>query len=336
MQTDNPQTLTSQDVDQITPYFKQYGDSCMAYSGLQEGLRYFFIKDIGYISYLRYQQPLFPSRGRIIVLANPVCAKENVHYLLEYFIKMHPKVMFIQISREIAVILDQLGHQVNQFGIETEMAIQDYNLKGKTKSSLRQWRNKCRREKVEVEEIDLHQCNQIEEIKLLSAAWLQNKGRKQLSFLNRPFLYQNESNTRCFVARQHNKLVGITVFDPLYRNNKVYGYYHNIDQIAESAPHGVSPYLIMEAMDVFRQEKVDVLSLGMSPLYQLGAEFNYNKLSRKVLRFSYKKLNFLYPFKGNITHKKKFSGEQKRVYFCSTKGNNLWEIFILMKAIGIY
>ena len=88
-------------------------------------------------------------------------------------------------------------------------------------------------------------------------------------------------------------------------------------------------------MHIFRQEKVERLSLGMSPLYQLGAEFNYNKISRKVLRFSYKNMNFLYPFKGNVSHKKKFSGEQKRVYFCCTKGNSLWKIFLLMKAIRI-
>ncbi len=336
MQTHKSQTLTSQNIDQILPYFKQYGDFCMSYSGLQMGLQYFFIEEIGYISYLCYRHFLFAPKGRVIVLANPVCAKENSAYLLQQFIKAHPKAMFIQISREIAVILNQLGYQINQFGIETEMAIQEYDLKGKTKSSLRQWRNKCQREQVEVEEIDLHQCNQIEEIKVLSQTWLKNKGRQSLSFLNRPFLYQNETDTRCFVARQQNKLVGIAVFDPLYREGKVYGYYHNIDQITESAPHGVSPYLILEAMDIFRQEKVKILSLGMSPLYQLGAEFNYNKLSRKILRFSYKNMNFLYPFKGNISHKKKFSGEQKRVYFCSVQGNNLWEIFILMKAIGIY
>ncbi|MCK5811027.1 MAG: DUF2156 domain-containing protein, partial [Cocleimonas sp.] len=247
----------------------------MSYSGLQEGLEYFLIKGIGYISYLRYKHRLFSPRGKIIVLADPVCAKENYSYLLQQFIKNNPKVMFIQISREVAVILDQLGYEVNQFGVETEMAIQQYDLKGKTKSSLRQWRNKCQRENVEVEEIDLYQCKQIEEIKLLSASWLKSKGGKQLSFLNRPFLYQNETDTRCFVARQHNKLVGVTVFDPLYRNGKVYGYYHNIDRILENVPHGVSPYLILAAMDVFRQEKVEILSLGMSPLYQLGAEFNY-------------------------------------------------------------
>ncbi len=308
----------------------------MAYSGLQDGLEYFFIEDIGYISYLRYKHLLFAPKGRVIVLANPICAKENVRSLLQLFINAYPSVQFIQISREIAVTLDQLGYAVNQFGIETQMAIQRYDLKGKTKSSLRQWRNKCRREEVEIKEIDLSQGNELAEIKSLSQSWLKSKGGKQLAFLNRPFLYQHEVDTRCFIARQHGELIGITVFDPFYRDNKVIGYYHNIDRIAENAPHGVSPTLILEAMDVFRQEKVEILSLGMSPLYQLGAEFNYNKVTRKVLRFSYNNMNFLYPHKGNASHKKKFAGEQQRVYFCSTKGNNLWEIFILLKAIGIY
>jgi phosphatidylglycerol lysyltransferase len=331
------QTLTSKNIDQLLPYFKQYGDSCMAYSGLQAGLEYFFIEDIGYISYLRYKHLLFaPNKGRIIVLANPICAKENYQLLLQQFLNAHPSAMFIQISRQIAVILDQLGYQINQFGIETEIPVQHYDLKGKSKSSLRQWRNKCRREAVEIEEIDLSQYNELAEIKSLSQSWLKNKGGKQLTFLNRPFLYQQERDTRCFIAKQNNKLIGIAVFDPFYRDNKVIGYYHNIDRIADNAPHGVGPYLILKAMDVFRQEKVEILSLGMSPLYQLGAEFNYNKVTRKVLRFAYNKMNFLYPHKGNASHKKKFAGKQQRVYFCSAKGNTLWEIFILMKAIGIY
>ena len=336
MQTYSAERLSSQYRDQLIPYFKQYGDSCMSYSGFQAGLEYFFIKEVGYIAYLPYQHFIFSPRKRAIALANPVCAKENIAYLLQQFIKTYPKSMFVQISREVAIILDQLGYQINQFGIETEIAIQDYDLKGKAKSSLRQWRNKCQREQVKVEEIDLAQCNQIEEIKLLSQAWLENKGGKQLSFLNRPFLYQNEKDTRCFIAKQQGRLLGIAVFDPLYRNNKIYGYYHNIDRILKTAPHGVSPYLILKAMDIFRQEKVEILSLGMSPLYQLGAEFNYNKILRKILRFSYKNMNFLYSFKGNIHHKKKFAGKQKRVYFSSAQGNNLWEIFILIKAIGIY
>jgi phosphatidylglycerol lysyltransferase len=336
MQTQHPKTLTSKHIDQILPYFKQYGDSCMAYSGLQEGLEYFFIENIGYISYLRYKHLLFAPRGRFIALANPICAKENVHFLLQQFIKANPSALFIQISREIAIILDQLGYAINQYGIETQMNIQDYDLKGKTKSSLRQWRNKCRREKVDIKELDLSQCNDLAEIKSLSKSWLKSKGNKTLSFLTRPFLYQHETDTRCFIARQHGKLIGITVFDPFYRDNKVVGYYHNIDRIADNAPHGVSPTLILEAMDIFRQEKVEILSLGMSPLYQLGAEFNYNKISRKVLRFAYKNMNFLYPMQGNANHKKKFAGEQQRVYFCSTKGNNLWEVFILMKATSVF
>lgn len=336
MQNHTLHYLDKKNIHQIKPYFKQFGDSCMSFSGLQSGQEYFFIEGVGYLSYFYYQHLLYAPRGVKIVLADPVCAKGNTRYLLEQFLKDTPRAIFIQISREIAVILDNFGYPVNQFGIETELNIQDYDLKGKHKSSLRQWGNKCRREKIKVEAIDLSQSDELERIKALSNEWLKAKGGKDLILLNRPFLYEKERDTRCFIARQRNKIIGISVFDPFYRDNKVIGYYHNIDRISKHAPHGVSPFIILEAMDIFRQEKVEILSLGMSPLYSLGAEFNYNKISRKVLRFSYKNMNFLYPFKGNFNHKKKFAGEQKRVYFCSTTGNRLWEFFILMKATGIF
>ena len=336
MQNNIAQIITISNPELLQPYFKLYGDSCVSYSGFQDGMEHFYIPDIGYLSYLNYKHLLFAPRGIKIVLANPVCAKEHVQYLLEKFIEQFPRTMFIQISRETAIILDSLNYPVNQFGIETEINIQDYDLKGKTKSKLRQWRNKCLREKVEVTEVNLAEYDDIASIKELSANWLKRKGGKELFFLNRPFLYEKEVDSRCFIAKQNSKLIGIAVFDPFYKDNKIFGYYHNVDRILDSAPHGVSPFLILEAMDVFRQENIKKLSLGMSPLYQLGAEFNYNKISRKVLRYSYKNMNFLYPFKGNVSHKKKFAGEQKRVYFCSTKGNRLWEIFLLMKAIGIF
>ena len=336
MQNHTTHIITNQNTEHLQPYFKQYGDSCMSYSGLQDGLEYFYIEGIGYIAYLNYKHFLYAPRGIRIALANPVCSKKDVSYLLEQFIATFPHVIFIQISREVAQTLDALGHRINQFGIETELAIPSYDLKGKHKSSLRQWKNKCVREQVEVEEIDLSQCNIIPEIESLSETWLRNKGGKQLSFINRPFLYQDEEDTRCFIAKQHNKLIGISVFDPLYRDNKVIGYYHNVDRIVDEAPHGVSPYLILRAMEAFKKEQVEILSLGMSPLYSLGKEFNYNKVSRKLLRYSYNNMNFLYPFQGNTNHKKKFAGEQKRVYFCSTKGNRVWDIFLLMKAIRIF
>lgn len=336
MQTHNIQIITTHNIEKLQPYLERFGDSCLAFTGLQENLEHFFIEGIGYITYLSYKHITLTPRGTKIAMSNPVCAQEHSELLIKQFINTFSRIIFIQISRKIAILLDRLGHPVNQFGIETELNITNYNLKGKTKSSLRQWRNKCIREQVEVKEIDLAQCNNIDEIKSLSTTWLKRKGGKQLQFLNRPFVYEKEQRTRCFTATHNGKLIGLAVFDPFYKDNKVYGYYHNIDQIAHDAPNGVSPYIILEAMDIFRDEGVKVLSLGMSPLHQLGAEFSFNKVTRKVLRWSYKNLNSLYPFIGNFSHKKKFAGEQKRVYFCSTTGNRLWEMYILMKAIRIF
>jgi len=234
--------------------------------------------------------------------------------------------------------LDKLGYQVNLFGIENEIPLADFSLQGKVRAKLRQWRNKCLREGVSIKEACISRCENLEEVKALSNAWLKNKGGDGLSFLVRPFRLKKEKDVRYFWAYQNEKLIGFALFDPIYRDNKIIGYYHNIDRIAEGAPHGTSATILLQAIEIFKQENREKVSLGMSPMYVpngLKNEFNYHPFTRKAFRYAFEKLNFLYSFKGNLTHKKKFAGLQEPIYISSTHGTGLREVFVMMKAIGM-
>jgi len=162
---------------------------------------------------------------------------------------------------------------------------------------------------------------------------------KKYSFLVRPLRYKNEKDVRYFWAYvgegDDKKLIGLAVFDPIYMNGEITGYYHNIDRIANNAPHGVSVSIVLHAIGIFEQEGVRKISLGMSPLYlqkRRLSELNFNKFTRRAFRYAFNELNFIYPFKGNASHKKKFSGKQVPVYISSTKGTNLWQVFVMMKS----
>ena len=54
-------------------------------------------------------------------------------------------------------------------------------------------------------------------------------------------------------------------------------------------------------------------------------------LFKKIYRHG----NFLYGFQGNSSHKKKYAGREKKVYFGSTEGNTLWEILTVFKALKL-
>ena len=323
--------MTHPDWQRLEPYLKQYGQGCLSYSTLQAGMHYYLEKGIGFIAYLPFRHPLLAPMGRKIVLADPICAPEQAEGLLQRFIALHKRVIVLQCTAPIGQVLENLGYEVNHFGQETELPI-PFDLAGKERSKLRQWRNKCEREGVTVEERAISACDRAE-IEALSKEWMQEKGGKELILLTRPFVPADEPDVRCFWARQHGKLIGLAIFDPMYAQGKVVGYYHNFDRITADAPNGLSVFIILEAIRRFEQEGVQKVSLGLMPLYVLRKHFRHNEFTMKGLKYAYRKLNHLYPFQGNITHKKKFNGARQPVYFSSTQGNRLWEMFILMKAM---
>lgn len=319
------------DWQRLAPYLKQYGRGCLSYSVLQAGMQYEVEEGVGFIAYLPFWHPVLAPRGRKIILADPICAPEQAQGLLKRFIAKNKRVVVLQCSAHIGAALAELGYEVNHFGQECELPL-PFVLAGKERAKLRQWRNKCEREGVVVEERSISQCDQAE-IAQLSREWIQEKGGKELILLTRPFVAEDEPDVRCFWARQQGKLIGLAIFDPMYQQGEITGYYHNFDRITPAAPNGTSAYLILQAMQRFEQEGKQTVSLGLMPLYVLRRHFQHNEFTMKALRYAYNKLNRLYPFKGNVSHKKKFHGKRRPVYFSSTQGNRLWEMFILMKAM---
>ena len=322
----------------LIPYLEKYGSHCMAYTSLEPTMEYFVVDEVGYIAFISYKHWLWARKERKIVLADPVCDKSQYHKIVMLFIAKYPDAIFVQASKEFATALDKLGYQINQFGIETTIPVENFELQGKQRAKLRQWRNKCQREGVSVEEKSIDQCENEIEIQALSERWLSKKGGSEYSFLVRPLRYEKEQDVRYFWAYQDNKLIGFATFDPIYVNQKIIAYYHNIDRIDESAPHGTSVVIVLKAIEVFAQEGLSHVSLGMSPLcLQRGfkSEFNFNKFTRKAFWYAFEKLNFLYPFQGNASHKNKFNGEKVPVYVSSTRGTGLPQIFVMMKAIGM-
>lgn len=251
--------------------------------------------------------------------------------MLERFIAKYKNVTILQCSRFVAERLSELGYQVNHIGYEAELPLPN-KLTGKHKAKLRQWSNKCQREKVIVEEKAYSECNPVE-LNNLFKQWLQKKGGKEMAFITRPFMHAEEPGVRYFWARQEGRLIGMAAFDPLYESGQVIGYYHNLDRILPDSPNGTSAYIVLQAMQQFAEEKCRYVSLGFMPFYALHRHFPHNEFTMKAFRFFYKHLNFLYPCKGSISHKKKFGGQERvPVYFSSTKGTRLWEMLILMWA----
>ena len=320
-------------------FFKAYGNHCMAYTGLEPHTQHFVLDELGYIAHSEYKHWLWTRRGRQIIVGDPVCAPENYRKIVSRFLDKYPQTLFVQASCAFAEVLHDMGLQVNEFGYETDIPIESFSLKGKYRAKLRQWQNKCNREGLSVKEVSVSDYPDKKEIENLSKEWLKHKSGEGLGLLFRPLRLKDEQDVRYFMGFVDNKLIGIAVFDPVYSKGKVIAYYHNLDRIANDAPHGTSASIILAAIEVFKNEGVQYLSLGMSPLKlhekQLWELPGFHSFTRKAFWYAYEKLPFIYPFQGNVSHKKKFNGNMKPVYFSGTNGTSLWEVFLMLKAIGM-
>jgi phosphatidylglycerol lysyltransferase len=74
----------------------------------------------------------------------------------------------------------------------------------------------------------------------------------------------------------------------------------------------------------------------MSPLSRIDDDLNHNALLAWCARILYAHGNFIYPFKGNESHKDKYNGSKKKIYFSSSKGNDLFEVLSLLTALKLF
>jgi lysylphosphatidylglycerol synthetase-like protein (DUF2156 family) len=314
-------------------YLRQYGSHCMAYSTLQPDMEYFDLPGVGYIAYMAVRSLFLGGRRILVSLADPIAAHQFQAKIVDAFLQQPSRIIFVQASERFAGVLAQFGLKINQLGIESELRLDEFDLHGKHKSQLRHWLNKARREQVKVEESSIREISTMDMVNV-SGEWLRRKGGKELRLLTRPFPLASDVDVRFFSARQNGRVIAVNCFDPLYRGGRVFGYYQNHIRYRNDAPHGTSDLISVTALDRFRNEGHRTLCLGLSPCAGLGREvFTCNPTLAWALRFMFDRCNFIYPFRGNELHKRKFAGNTKPVYCASNRGTTWFDVLAVLKGI---
>lgn len=323
---------------EMLQYLKKYGTSSLAYSSLQEDVKAFIVPDVGYIAYS------VVGLGTAVVLSDPICDNQNKKELIERFLSIFHDAIFIHISRETAKLLDELGYNVNEIGHETLIDPRTFTLKGSKKEFLRSQRNRARKDGVVVEE---HNSSEVDmaEVKALSEAWIRTKtaNHNELSFLVRPAVFRDEMDVRKFYAIKDNRVIGFVWFDPMYRNNKVIGYMANILRTMADVPYSINDYIILEALEVFKKEGIEQLSLGYSPMFECQdcGEFHYSKLQKFLFNEIFEHWNHVYAFKALAFHKRMYRPgldrtREEKIYCASKKRIPLLAIVGIFRKIGLH
>jgi len=313
-----PQATGDRDV--LGDSLRMYGRGCLSYTTRQRPFDH-FVTPHGYLPYYRFANRLL-SRGPIhIVVGDPISRPSQFRAIISEFLKLAKPVIFLQAGEAFAGVLDELGLTVNRFGIETELELPKFDLKGKHKAHLRHWINTAAKAGVEPFECDLESMSEAE-VQRLSSEWLKRKGGKEMALLTRPFEYRRQRDVRFFWARRDGELLAMVTFDPIYVDGSIHGYYQDLVRCKEGAPNGTPDLVASKAIETFKLEGHRVLAIGVSPLSSLAEEpFHCSKLIRRIFEFLYAHGNFVYSFKGLEFHKKHYRGNERSVYVASSSRN---------------
>ena len=357
--------------DELRDAMKEHGAHSLAYSTLQTNMKYHSCSS-GYLAYR-----VLRDGQTVAVLGDPVCAFHDLEDCLVGFLDIHPHAIFLQISQTTAGTLQRLGHYVNPFGKECWLDInpplrssaETFSVQGPKRERLRTTRNRCRREGIRIKEMQLSEIDAAILVDI-SREWLSTKlVGTELQFLARPlagkpiteentpegedFALQEEDGVRLFVALSRaNEVIGFVIFDPMYRYGRVESYVTSILRCRRTyknpaspttprkVPSGLVDAIILGAIEQFRREGVQAVSLGLMPFAPVRSngrpKFQSNPLTAILFESLYRFGRSLFNFKSLTWHKRRYFGREEPVYFAAPqKIAQLWHLHQANRMMGV-
>ncbi len=309
---------------------RAWGTHSLAYAALQPGMHYFGDPARGYVAYR-------PCLGHAVVLGDPLCPPEGRADLLHSFVKAMPRPVFMQVMTETAALLRDLDLLVTPVGVESEIDVADFCLRGKRKADLRHYRNKARQGGVRIYEAPDTQTSRTA-LDTISREWLRNKSffSRELSFLARPYIARPEAETRLFVAEVGIRPVAFVVLDPMFAACACRGYTVTILRHRNGVPEGTVDAINLRIIEQLRAEEVPVLSLGVSPFRGIGELARTDGPGARAAYALFLALRRwgspVYHFKGLVFHKSRYRAREVPVYVASRGPLGLLPLYAAARA----
>ena len=311
-------------LDERVARLQAFGSNSLSFSIFQHGMEFFDARDLGFVAYKK-------QWGTRFVLSEPVCRESAKGELIDRFLTVHPNAVFVQISETTTRALhEQHGFYGAQLGIETDIELATWTIRGKKKQVLRTALNHARRQGITIREG--HGDPQED---ALTREWLRTRkaNHSEIGFLIRPKELDCTEGVRRFYAYQGTRLIGFIFFDPVYENHRLIGYVPNISRFCRDFKQGIFYCLMVHAIQTFTAEGIRNLHLGLSPAVvdDTPKEFE-SAILKKLIRFTYAHGNGLYNFKGLHFTKSRFHGRVRNVY-CAHRHRLPLKNFICMFKI---
>jgi phosphatidylglycerol lysyltransferase len=181
------------------------------------------------------------------------------------------------------------------------------------------------------------------EVEAVSESWRGSRTirRKEVRFLNRPIVMEDEPGVRRFgLFSTDQRLEAFIFFDPLFLGDQINGYVTCIKRRLPAANGYLESAIMKRAIEVFKSEAVPYIWLGLSPFANIqNQEFRCNRPLDWISRYSYSSNwfnRYLYNFKGHSEYKRRYQGEEFKVYYASRSRTNVLRLMTLASLCGAF
>ncbi len=312
---------------------RKHGDFSLAYNTATQPLLQYFGDQRGYIAYRQ-------RWGLTFVLGDPVCSDADRADVVGEFLQTHPRATFVHCSANTARVLESLRYRINEIGVDTKLDLENFTFAGKQREWLRYADNWMSRRGYAIREGSFS--DDPEQVEHVSESWRQTRTvkRKEVRFLNRPIVLDDEPGVRRFMLYDAaNQLQAFVVFDPLWRDGKVSGYVTCMKRRMPELPQYAEPAIMKRAIEVFQAENVPAVWLGLSPLATIeNRQFRTNRMLHWTTRYYHQAgwINrYFYNFQGHTHFKQRFRGEEQLVYYASRCWWNTRRLLALSSLCGV-
>jgi lysylphosphatidylglycerol synthetase-like protein (DUF2156 family) len=322
------------DVEQRLELVSEHGDFSLAYTtAVQTGMQYFG-DDRGYIAH--------DNRwGYTFVLGDPVAAPHDRERLIKEFVAQHRRVAFCQISPGTAQILQQCNFYVNEMGVDSIVSLAGYDFRGQEKKWLRTAEAWTSRRGYTTREETTDRVG-MEQIESVSLAWRATRKvkKKEVRFLNRPFVTSEEPGTRRFYFFDpEQRMQAFVFFDPIHRNGRLVGYVACSKRRHPDAPVYAEQAILKHAIEVFQREGCQELRLGLSPLAFIeDGDYRSSWFFNMMFRFGFSSRiinRYFYNVQGHAEYKRRYRGREEKVYFATQSQFNPLQLAALIKVCKV-
>lgn len=320
---------------EVAQIIQQQGRDPMNSFALLEDKRYYFHADrSGCIAYVLW-------RKYAVVLADPICAEDHRESMIRDFSlfckRQDWEPVFYCVHVDHKPLYEEANFVIVKIGEDAQLDVADFKLEGGKFQNLRTARNKARKQGLTYQWYDASPApdHGLEaQLQLISQEWLARKHGGEMSFDLGSFSIESLRSTGASIVRNPEGRIEafVTWRDFAGGKGRCLDLMRGREEVKD-----VMDFLIVEAIDHFKTQGVEQLSLGNAPLANVATQDQDAALSReeRAVKFLFDNFDHFYGYKSLFNFKKKYQPNWQGRYLAYKPGSSLPMVALAVAGVHL-